>query len=199
MLNWASDDGTQYFANESSAGPNAVPKQGGFSSPVPYKPPFSMRRVKQSVIESHSGPDGERNNQFVQARHGRRRNVNPFRRQDSRADHPKFTSAFRNANQYLSGYPKRSPVHFTTNGELDEDASLNMFSVDEYESMTGTTTTWPQGTEYSSQPNMFISYTLSEDRTGNQDSVMAARLAALGERHKHTGFASASLALLGRR
>ena len=53
------------------------------------------------------------------------------------------------------------------------------------------------------QPGMYIHYTISEDRSGDQQSVMSERLAALGSRNWHSEISSrlknASLALLGRK
>ena len=65
------------------------------------------------------------------------------------------------------------------------------------------------------QPGMYIHYTISEDRSGDQESVMSERLAALGSRDRHSEmngrlaalgsredgprFKNGSLALLGRK
>ena len=49
------------------------------------------------------------------------------------------------------------------------------------------------------QPGMYIHYTISEDRSGDQESVMSERLAALGSREEGPRFKNASLALLGRK
>ena len=44
---------------------------------------------------------------------------------------------------------------------------------------------------------MYIHYTISEDRSGDQNSLTSARLAALGSKDQGHGLKNASLALLG--
>ena len=56
-----------------------------------------------------------------------------------------------------------------------------------------------EGHEPDRLPTMFMHYTISEDRSGDNDSVASARLAALGARSRQPQFSNASLALLGSR
>ena len=49
------------------------------------------------------------------------------------------------------------------------------------------------------KPTMYIHYTISEDRCGDQDAVTSNRLAALGSKNDGPRFKHASLALLGKR
>ena len=49
------------------------------------------------------------------------------------------------------------------------------------------------------KPEMYVHYTISEDRCGDQDAVTSDRLAALASRDDGPRFKHASLALLGKR
>ena len=75
---------------------------------------------------------------------------------------------------------KKHPVDLATRDEIEPEPPAEPDGVDKAE-------------------KMFVSYTISEDRTGGDDELMSARLAALGERsHRKEKFSGADLSLLCR-
>ncbi len=95
----------------------------------------------------------------------------------------------------IKGLQKVSSSYFVSTPGFPDDELVGGLSTDR-SGMSATQATIPENPENSSRPSIYIHYTLSEDRTGDRDNVMAAHLAALGHQHSDTGIKKASLSLL---